>query len=103
MKSKAIVALLKHFWTKHRTTLFAFLAGALGVSTAGWFKADGSPNYFAIAAGIALTVYGYYTKDKEITGGTVRVPTVENPPTVPEPKGDEVSKLDVLPTTQDKP
>ena len=91
------------FWTKHRTTLLAFLASVTGVSTVGWFKQDGTPNYFAIVSGVALTLYGYFTKDKDITGGTVRVPTVDNPPTLPEPKGDEVSKLDVLPTTQDKP
>jgi len=54
-----------------KTTVLGWLAAIVGVATAGWFKADGSINWMAVALGILVGLMGTFAKDRNVTGGTV--------------------------------
>lgn len=54
-----------------KTMLLGLLAGLTGSSAVGWTKTDGSLNYLAIAFAVVTAALGYFTKDKDVTGGTV--------------------------------
>ena len=58
-----------------KTTVLGTAAGLLGVSTVGWFKPDGTPNWMAILMGVAVAALGYFAKDRNVTGGTVAQPS----------------------------
>lgn len=62
---------MKELWIKYRTTIIGWLAALLGVSTVGWFTPDGQINLLPVLSGLALALFAYFVKDKQVTGGTV--------------------------------
>lgn len=54
-----------------QTTVAGILAGLATVSTVGWTKANGTPNWGAIASGCFLAILGAVAKQHNVTGGTV--------------------------------
>jgi hypothetical protein len=66
------------------TTVLGWLATYLGVtSTVGWFKPNGSVNWWAVALALAGAAFARKVKDGNLTGGTVSQPTVVNTPVLP--------------------
>jgi len=65
-----------------KTTLLGMLGGLTGAEMAGWTKPDGHINWLAVAFALLMTAKGYFTKDKDVTGGSISQPTVANAPTL---------------------
>lgn len=62
---------LKIFGASWQTTLFGWLATAVGItSTVGWFNADGTPNYGVIVFAIIAGIFSRQVKDAGVTGGS---------------------------------
>ena len=55
-----------------KTTLLGILAGITGGTIAGWTKPDGTINLVAVAFSVVTAAFGYFTKDRDVTGGTVK-------------------------------
>ena len=55
-----------------KTTLLGILAGITGGTMAGWTKPDGTINWVAVAFSVVTAAFGYFTKDHDVTGGTIK-------------------------------
>ena len=59
------------FGASWETTLFGWLATAVGITTTvGWFTAEGKPNYGVIVFAIIAAVFARKVKSESVTGGT---------------------------------
>jgi hypothetical protein len=67
------------------TTVLGWLATYLGVtSTVGWFKPDGTVNWWAVGLAVVGAAFARKVKGDQVTGGKVSQPTVVNIPVLPE-------------------
>lgn len=68
LKTPQVETMMKNW----KTTVLGWLAAIVGVSTVGWFKPDGTPNWMVIVLGLLVGLLGTIAKDHDVTGGTVK-------------------------------